>query len=1377
MDSPKQFSERAKSDSYDPTREASEAPDPKEIFVYDRQYLSPLSTGLPKPAVPQRAYPAAFIPPEPPDTLSNESNLQAWQNLFKARTSWATDLTHKCALWSDTIQKHFGEINVIDRAVGVALENLQAHVRTLEQKFEEVRAWSQGVIIDQTNTLDKWEEAFEKLERIQAPDGFRKFFQHTESTARDGKSKIDLSRDRYSNLRAFIDTEDVKTAGSISTDGSRRFKEKFGELSHAVGTVSSNSQALTDKVSVDATAGHGGRSEQSVRLLEDMEAVAKKVNSDYHHVLGLPSSSKSISQVSRMALLHTRNYLPSLSESSSEMNQLLRQTVTQRNALASTAAQHMQSVSLIESRLAEVQPRLSAFDVDPEDMRAFDKLRLVIRIPVVYGCLLVECLRRREWNEKMKADSSTLAEEMAVYREDEERRRRKWLRNIGDIITTDSAHGRALGVEINLQGEEQPWPHVTRGDVQTFQDTLKGLGGMDDTVKEISQQLKYMSRPTRQQRATAKAFKLGSIHEAVLGRSSLLLRDDDEPSRSLRDEKIKLEDKLKGSESRVRKLEDLLHRHSQFGRPTSDNLFQPLSNQNSEQLSNRVPHQPVSVPSSPLDNLNRPHSVARRFSYNQGAEEKALARRVVTLEAELNSERERTAVLQKDASCRVEVEKDLQGRISDANSTKQDLMGNLEAQQREFADERKLLEEEMQKLKLRLEDADDELDKVLGSHENAKAKTDQTVCNLETELRKVRSDAAEEIQKAQGQTDFLRNDYTLQREKANRLERKSQTDGHEKLALQNKVRELEAQLHRETDAHNEHRRSLRVAHLHLSLDEMAPEELPSLIEAIEKLAERCANHQRDLDHSLAVIRADRDSLQSKANESMNEVFALREKLGAEEMESFSLRENLAEEKARISSLRSELNEERLQLSDLRSKFAEGETGAEALRDRVAEETSKVTEISGQLAASESRATSFADELKRWQVKTRDLETQFELATSRLESRSMRAKDISGRLYAQNDRLGRLLETLGFSITHRDDSMIVQRVSRTASVNTTENDPQSSMMRSISSPTPQRKDYQHLGDLNVIDWIRDEHQDIEGERYKTFVDTIGRFDLDIFSEAIAKRVKESEHLARKWQKEARAYRDKSHRIQNEAAEKIAFRSFKEGDLALFLPTRNQATRPWAAFNVGAPHFFLREQDSHNLRKRDWLLARISRVEERVVDLSRTISEPDPSSSTTNTIAHDRQSITSTTDSFDEENPFELSDGLRWYLLDAAEEKPGAPSTPGLGKSTVASANVDVKGSIRMKKSPLGQGGASKTLSQSLDSRRSSTNSKKGVADVASIVPTSGSAEASRVSTSAGLPTESGQDGDSAIAVDIPQDGGVSNYEGGRSEVRKDLLRGP
>lgn len=240
------------------------------------------------------------------------------------------------------------------------------------------------------------------------------------------------------------------------------------------------------------------------------------------------------------------------------------------------------------------------------------------------------------------------------------------------------------------------------------------------------------------------------------------------------------------------------------------------------------------------------------------------------------------------------------------------------------------------------------------------------------------------------------------------------------------------------------------------------------------------------------------------------------------------------------------------------------------------------------------------------------------------------------------------------------------------------------------------------------WTADDDA-TEQIRFDAFISTIVRLDLDAAVELLTKRYKDVETMAKRYQKDARTQREKTHRLLSEAHEKIAYRGFKEGDLALFLPTRNQATKPWAAFNVGAPHYFLREQDTHRLQSRDWLLARINKIEERVVDLSRSLN------ASTKGNADDGASLQSVDD-----NPFELSDGLRWYLLDAVEEKPGAPSTPGLGKSTVAASVVDVKaqigsrtGSTKDDRATSGAVNAAKTLHRSLDSRRSSEASRKSV----------------------------------------------------------------
>lgn len=149
------------------------------------------------------------------------------------------------------------------------------------------------------------------------------------------------------------------------------------------------------------------------------------------------------------------------------------------------------------------------------------------------------------------------------------------------------------------------------------------------------------------------------------------------------------------------------------------------------------------------------------------------------------------------------------------------------------------------------------------------------------------------------------------------------------------------------------------------------------------------------------------------------------------------------------------------------------------------------------------------------------------------------------------------------------------------------------------------------------------------RYRQFLGAI-YLDYDLFRDSITKRFNDVEHLARKLQKEARNYRERAHVNEQQNRHKLAFKGFQKGDLALFLPTRDQSRdpNPWAAFNVGAPHYFLKPEQEHQLENREWLVGRITKVEDRVVDR-----------------AHDTE----------DSNPFDLSDGLRWHLIEAKEER--------------------------------------------------------------------------------------------------------------------------
>lgn len=1250
------------------------------------------------------------------------------------------------------VRKLDKETGVIQRSAAIAVENIKQHVENLRPKFEESKVWAGDILKDQTLLLENWKSKLNSFSKIPVFEELGLCLQGSRINSQKAKSRKALKP--APTLHDFVDVAQITNANDAGGEIFKRFNASVSDLTTTFEKVSNDAHDLTESFSRAIASSDGDPSEQAGRLIEEVEVVTRKISADYDSVLGLPNNQKSISQVSKTALLHTRNLLPSLMETTAEIDQLLRDTTERKKETMVWAVYYMQKISTLESWVAQIHAQLANLGAEIEDVDAFDTLSHLVRLPSIYGALLIECVRRREWNDKITADSSSLVEEMAVYKEEETRRRKKWLKDMGGAVQLGNIDDMALGVDVNIQSQKQTWPNVTRQEVARYIQSLQKNGPFEEIRGELEELFNTLDSPTRQQAKRAKAFKNGSIHEASFGRNSLILRGDDDLLQMMKNDKYKLEDKIRSSESRIRKLEDLLHRQSQISRAPAGTSLGISNGPTFERVTTSPTLNYAPSLWKTQDSPSRRSSVSsRRISMNHEIDDKASAQRGVILETDLAAVKAPATSLPKDATAKLNLE-ELKARVQELMSTKEDLMGNLEAQQREFDSERRSIEDENSKLKLKLEEVEDELDKVLESRDH-----DDKIRHYEKDLESMRKETAGEVHKMQEEIDALQKDNNTHCERAALLQRQVQERADENAELNNKLNDLSSQIQNRTDVQANHHRTLRAALLQLSSDESAPDDFGSLVDLVEATAERSATYLNKIKESLEICQAEMASLESRMTEYTQTHHNLQERLGAEQIEVFSLRENLAQQKTQFKSLQERLEVERGRYNDLLIECAATSKTNGLLQEKLDNSEGRTANISSELAEKIRGAQKLEDTLADREKQLKGLCKIYDESKNHAEARASKAVNVSMRLFLLTVSLSRLLEQIGFAVSKQDETMVIQKIPRAVSGSTLLNESSVPMNRSSSGPSVAKSGIETLLPSGV-EWASDD-PDIEASKFNEYIQDIKSFDIDAFNDAIIRRVKEAEHTARKWQREARAYRDKANRAQNEAHDKIAFRAFKEGDLALFLPTKNQATKPWAAFNVGAPHYFLREQDSHKLLHRDWLLARISKVEERVVDLSKSLAGNYPAS--------DRRSIGGTSDggaSFDDDNPFELSDGLRWYLLDAAEEKPGAPINIGLGKVTVASANVDAKGSIRTKKS-LDGNGATKTLA-SFDSRRSSSTSKKGLAAVMS-------------SSHPAMVAEPGERPESRSQINEARSSDPQNPQIQRvdppGEVRKDLLWGP
>lgn len=1176
-------------------------------------------------------------------------------------------LAEDCGSMNSTCLARYDEIDVMIKCADAAVQNLEISVKQLEPKHQELKKWVTPTLSEHEQLATKWAEYMNLARSTPISATMVNFM------TRGEVSKAEPT------LEDLVELDTANKAGKLASTANRRFGEKAANLDKAAKQMYQGLDRLIsdfDRLMNRSALGHSTDSDQ---LLQDIEAIVRQIDADYRTALTYGNSQRDVAQASKTASNHTERLVPSLKKRAKEMDELMQYSTRARNEIALESVAIMRTITDITSLHIDVRSQINGLNQAEDDMTTFDYLRLIQQLPYVYASFLVEAVRRREWSDRVKTDSSTLANEMALFQDEELKRRKKWQKLIGSMYGP-SHDTNVMGLEVNLQGEDSTWPVVSREELDDFAASLQSQNIDAKILEDISKLIQELHNPTKQQSKRLKAFKNGSIHDTALGRSGLMIRGDEELLRSLQEDKGKLESKLKTAESRVRRLEDLLHRQSQATQPGK--LFQPQSDQTRRR------------------NNSGSSAKSNKFESHQRSSDGAdpLLRRIAQLETELSEEKLRSARLEQELRIRTTEHAGMKDRLDELNSTKKDLLENMEALKREFVDERKSLEDEIKAMKTRLEDTEDEMENFGESREHEKASHDEKVRNLEAEIDRLTRERKDEAIKAQGQADFLRRETRMLRERLDSTDREIQ-------AAQEENRRAQKELQAGKELVEELLHAMVKLHRELAPDVSVPTEALDMAESLLSRAADLRAHAKDGEADTWLLKADLDHAHTLVKDLRAQVASTQEKLAAEEVSARHLRENSSEEKAKVQALEGEVSEAREQLSHLRATMFDGQAGSETLRQRLDLEEARVVSLTEEIASRQSQVGSLEEELRTYKDKLETVQSQQANARRKYGLRDERTKELSQKLYSQNDRLTRLLERIGYAVSRKDGTMAIEKIPRAERPMHNPNDssdPGSYIRRSATLASRVLSD---STELELLYWMDDADIAAESAQFASFMEKLGSFDMDVFADTVYRRIKETEHKARKWQRDARSYRDLAHNAQRDGQEKIAFKHFKEGDLALFLPTRNQQAGAWAAFNVGFPHYFLREQDAHRLRHREWLVARIQRIQERVVDLSKSL-EP--------------SSATGSAKGDESDNPFQLSDGLRWYLIDAHEDKPGAPSTPGMGKSTVAANHVEATAKIQARgtgskgknrDSVTSIEGINKSLSKSLESRRSSSGSKK------------------------------------------------------------------
>jgi autophagy-related protein 11 len=224
-----------------------------------------------------------------------------------------------------------------------------------------------------------------------------------------------------------------------------------------------------------------------------------------------------------------------------------------------------------------------------------------------------------------------------------------------------------------------------------------------------------------------------------------------------------------------------------------------------------------------------------------------------------------------------------------------------------------------------------------------------------------------------------------------------------------------------------------------------------------------------------------------------------------------------------------------------------------LRAAAEDATQRAEDARADAEVAHSDAAGLREELSRVEAQLREARGTERVLRDDLRVGRASASEYEARLESSARLLAQMLEVaLSFRATHLKALAAAQAMSA---------HPGTTTAKSVSGSGPLADSVFSSGLSFTSPGLRrpfltpaDEPEPIDPSDPASALDKLCDHDHDAFLEAIQK----TGATIRKWQKQCKEYRER-------AKGRIAFRNFARGDLALFLPTRNSVSKPWAAFN--------------------------------------------------------------------------------------------------------------------------------------------------------------------------------------------------------------------
>ncbi|KAL9242220.1 hypothetical protein vseg_016241 [Gypsophila vaccaria] len=401
--------------------------DDKEVFCFNRTRLQANAEPPPTEQVEIRGV------PQPPPSLSNHDPhpldnamdpalkaLPSYERQFRYHYQCGYVIYSRTVVKFETCERLLREQKVQERAIEIARRNLDYFFRILNQNFMDfLKCYSRQHRVH-TDLLVNFNRDIEKLRSC-------RLILALQTSTR--KCLLDLVKEE--SLRKSV--ENCTSSHKQFENKVSQFKHVFGKLKHDVEDLFSSKASLPIRdleAMIKEHYCHISEEKSIMQSLSKDVSTVKKLVDDCLASQMSPSlrPHDAVSALGPMYDVHDKNHLPKMSACDSSVSELLDYCANKKNEMNKFVHSYMQKIAYIQHTIKDVRLQFNAFsEALKRQDNVFEGLKVVRNIGPAYRACLAEIVRRKASMKLYMGLAGQLAEQLAVKRDNEVRRREEFL--------------------------------------------------------------------------------------------------------------------------------------------------------------------------------------------------------------------------------------------------------------------------------------------------------------------------------------------------------------------------------------------------------------------------------------------------------------------------------------------------------------------------------------------------------------------------------------------------------------------------------------------------------------------------------------------------------------------------------------------------------------------------------------------------------------------------------------------------------------------------------------------------------------------------------------------------------------------------------------